>query len=169
MRSGEAVICEDVHNEEDAFQWKAEALKRGFRSIACLPLKNEGGCFGILALYSSEPNAVCADERTLFQELADNLAYSITALRNRAQREVAQDTIVKVAQAVSHGAGKQFYNLLTKNMVAALGATGGVIGKLDRSGHSVETLSFVMDGLIRENIRYPLRGTPCERLGAAQY
>lgn len=169
VRSGLAVITSDVREESDTFHWKAEALKRGIRSIACLPLKDGDLCFGILALYSERPNSVTTEECILFQELADNLAFGICVLRDRIQRETTQSAIIKVAQAVSNSSDKQFYNLLTKNMVAALGATGGILGKIRHEEHTIETLSFVIKGIIQDNIHYSLSGTPCEHLSTARY
>lgn len=169
IRSRQPVIIDDVEDIDDAFVWKAEALRHGFRSIASLPLQNGSETFGFLALYSSEPNSVGSGERTLFQELADNLAYGICTLRNRACQETTQNAIIKVAQAVSNSSGEQFYNLLTKNMVSAMGATGGLVGKLQREDNSIVTLSYALNGVIQENIRYTLRGTPCEQLSSTRY
>ncbi|MBC7980758.1 MAG: PAS domain-containing protein [Armatimonadetes bacterium] len=164
IRSGKAVICEDISKEGSGFFWKDEALRRGFRSLICLPLKDESKCFGFLALISNEINAVSKDEEKLLQELADNLSFGITAIHNREKQERTRDVVVKVAQSVSHGIGKEFYNLLTRNMVESLGATGGLIGKINSQSHSVNTLSFVLNGKFQENIEYTLLNTPCEKV-----
>lgn len=162
IRTGKATICEDILNEGSAFAWKSEALGRDFRSLICLPLRNENTCFGFIALYSTEVNAVGKDEEKLLQELADNVAFGIMAIRNRAREETTRGAIVKTAQTISDEVGSDFYQLLTANMVEALDADGALIGRVDEKNHSVTSLSFMLDGTQHENITYPLRDTPCE-------
>lgn len=164
IRTGKPVICEDIRNEDVRFHWKEEALERGFRSIVCLPLKDGESCFGFISLLSENVNAISADELRLLKELADNVAFGVSALRTNIKQRTMQDTIVKVAQTVSNSAGKQFYQLLTKNMVSALGASAGIIGKIDTETDSLTTFAFVLEGVLQENVTYALRGTPCSEV-----
>ncbi len=164
IRSGKPVICGDILEEDHGFLWKEEALRRGFRSLLCLPLKNGEDCFGFISLLSENVNAIGSDEADLLRELADNVAFGISALRSGNRRKAMQDAIVKVAQAVSHSTGSQFYQLLARNMVDALGASAGIIGRIDPATDSVTTLAYVLDGSLQENLTYPLKGTPCEKV-----
>ena len=47
--------------------------------------------FGILTIYSTEPNAFTPDEMRLLEELAGDLAFGITALRTRTERKQAEE------------------------------------------------------------------------------
>jgi PAS domain S-box-containing protein len=80
VRTGRPCVLEDV-NDPDFLPWRDEALKRGYRSVAALPLLIKGETIGSLNVYSAEPDDFHEEEVTLLQELAGNLAYGITALR----------------------------------------------------------------------------------------
>ena len=80
------------------FFWQAPALARGYRSALFLPLRNESGCFGLLAMYSAKVQNFAADEINLLQELADNVAFAIGSFR---AREVAREAAVKISEQAS--------------------------------------------------------------------
>lgn len=164
IRTGKPVVCADIRNVDAGFHWKEEALERGFRSLVCLPLKEGDTCFGFISLLSENVNAVGTDELNMLRELADNVAFGIGAIRNNIRQKTMQDTIVKVAQTVSGSSGKQFYQLLTKNMASALGASAGIIGRINPDSGSVTTLALVLENVLHENVTYDLKGTPCSRL-----
>ena len=52
-----------------------------------MPLISEGQTFGELAIYSVDADAFDDREVEILKELADDLAFGITALRTRAQRD----------------------------------------------------------------------------------
>jgi len=57
--------------------------KRGYASSIVLPLMAGGKAFGALTIYSKEPDPFSEDEVKLLAELANDLSYSITAIRWR--------------------------------------------------------------------------------------
>ena len=164
IRSGQAVVCENVEADDSFFHWMGAALARGYRSVICLPLRSGERTFGFLGLYGSETRSVGADEIKLLQELADDLALGIGTIRSRLERQRTEDVVLKVAQSASSGTGTEFFNLLTLNMVEALGAHGGLIGSLDEKTLEITTLSFVLEGKLMDNVTYGLAGTPCENV-----
>ncbi|MEW6220639.1 MAG: MASE3 domain-containing protein, partial [Thermodesulfobacteriota bacterium] len=96
VRSGEPVHVEDFVSDPRMAPWRESALAHGFRSGIALPLKDEtAAVFGVLLIYSTEPYAVTAQELCLLEELAADLAFGITVLRNRAGIRRAE----KVTQA----------------------------------------------------------------------
>ncbi len=164
IRGGEAVVCRDMEDPASGIAWREAAQERGYRAVICLPLRDGEKTFGLLALYSAEVNDVREDEIKLLQELADDVAYGIRTLRTRNERRRAGDIVLKVAQAVSTGTGTEFFDLLTINMVEALGAKSGLIGRLNVEDLSITSLSYVLDGAVQENTTYSLYGTPCENV-----
>lgn len=163
IRSGITVVCEDLHDPSAGLFWLEEAISRGYRSIICLPLKDEERTFGLLALYGSDIQIIGKDEIKLLQEMAEDLAFGIRHLRSRQERQRMQDIVLKVSQAVSAGRGENFFQSLTRNLVEALDADGGMIGRLDpESRQSIETRALYINGQFAENIVYNLPGTPCE-------
>ena len=164
IRTGETVVCRDITLESAFFHWLHEASDRGYRSVVCLPLKDGDRVFGMLGLYASDVLQAGDDEINLLRQLADDLAYGIGTLRSRSEMRRTEEIVLKVAQAVSSGTGTEFFDLLTMNMVQALGAHGGLIGCLNPADLSITTLSFVLDGKHEENVTYGLAGTPCENV-----
>ncbi|HEY1123008.1 MAG TPA: PAS domain S-box protein, partial [Haloferula sp.] len=163
IRSGETTVCRDITVEDAFFHWLGEAIDRGYRSVICLPLKDGDRVFGMIGLYASDVLQAGNDEINLLRQLADDLAYGIGTLRSRAEMRRTEEIVVKVAQTISSGVGTEFFDLLTMNMVEALGADGGLIGSLNPD-LSVTTLSFVLNGKREENVTYSLAGTPCENV-----
>ncbi len=164
VRSGKAVVFEDIVGNPAFSYWLSPARERGYRSVVCLPLRDETRAFGVLCLYSGEPHPAGADELKLLQEMANDLAFGIGNIRSRAAQQRTQEVVIKVAQAVSSGTGSEFFDLLTKNMVEAVGADGGLIGRHDPSDNTIETISFVRHGELMPNVTYGLEGTPCEQV-----
>lgn len=93
VRTGRAVVSEDITHEDSGFVWQGAALSRGFRSLICLPLRDESRSFGLLALFGADTRPVKDDEVNLLQELADNLAFGIVTIR---ERKRSHDEIVRL-------------------------------------------------------------------------
>lgn len=96
IRTGKPVAARDIANDPRFEPWREGALKCGYRCALVLPLKADGPVFGALSIFSAEPDAFDARERELLTELADDLAFGIMALRDRATREQA-DQLVRMA------------------------------------------------------------------------
>jgi PAS domain S-box-containing protein len=87
VRSGEISYVQDFTVDSQVVPWRQSILQYGYRSSIVLPLKDESAkVFGILQVYSSEPNALTPDEIQFLEKLANDLAFGITALRNRLER-----------------------------------------------------------------------------------
>jgi PAS domain S-box-containing protein len=97
IRSGKAVVLDDIGRQDAYFKWHEDAQARGYRGVICLPLRDEKRTFGLLGLYSGEINQPGADELGLLQELADDLAFGIGNLRARAEHRKAQQEIARQA------------------------------------------------------------------------
>ena len=88
IRTGRTVCLQDYVTDPRVAPWRAEALRRGFRSGIALPLKNENATvFGSFNIYSSESKAFTAEEIRLLEELSGDLAFGLTVLRARAERK----------------------------------------------------------------------------------
>ncbi len=93
IRSGQAVTAADISKPESGFYWQEAARQRGYRAAVCLPLRSGTRTFGLMALYSSEVDAVGSEESKLLGEMADNLAFGISNLRARLERNRAQEEV----------------------------------------------------------------------------
>jgi PAS domain S-box-containing protein/putative nucleotidyltransferase with HDIG domain len=73
--------------------WYAHASALGFDSLVAMRLCAQGQVIGLLAIFSDRADAFDEAEVSLLQELADDLAYGIRALRERATAEAAQSAL----------------------------------------------------------------------------
>ncbi len=163
IRTGKAIVGPDIFEADSGFHWLEEARTRGYRGVICLPLCQEKSTFGMLALYTGEVLEAGEDELKLLQEMADDLAFGIRHLRNQNEKQRIQDIVLHISQAVSTSGSTEFFELVTRSMIEALDADGGVIGKLGQTDKKhVETLSLILDEERVENVCYHLPGTPCE-------
>lgn len=96
IRSAEAIYIQDFATDPRVAPWRDSALRHGFRSSIALPLKESDGTpFGALMVYSADANAFTPDEIQLLDQLANDLAFGITALRTRTERIKAEESLRK--------------------------------------------------------------------------
>ena len=87
IRTGKPSIACNILLDPDFAPWRESAIQHGYKSNIALPLISEGHAFGELAIYSIATDAFDDREVEILKELADDLAFGITALRTRAQRD----------------------------------------------------------------------------------
>lgn len=166
IRTGKVIFCESSDGRFPL--WMSAARQRSYEAAICLPLSGNGHSMGVVVLLSDRGGPAGMDEMKLLTRMADDLAFGIENIRQRIERQKAQDMVVRVAQAVSSEVGDAFFDSLVFNMVEALGASGGQIGKYLPDIDSVQTLSLVLDGARLENLTYHLDGTPCQQVVSGQ-
>lgn len=106
IRTGVAQVNQDFLTNPLLALWRDAALARGYRSSIALPLKAGGRTFAVLAIYSSLADSFNSQEVALLEELADNLAYGVSALRLRIAHDRAMETLRRSAQEI-----ESLYNL----------------------------------------------------------
>lgn len=90
ISSGKPYVVKNILNDPQVLPWRGEALKRGYASVAALPLISRRGPFGSLSIYTDEADNFHEKELNLLMGLADNIVYGIEALHNRIQRNRAE-------------------------------------------------------------------------------
>lgn len=80
-------IVNDIAADLRMWPWQGEALPRGFRSSIALPLKAEGSVIGCLNIYSTEVECFSEEEGRILLDFANNIAFTVVALRERRRRE----------------------------------------------------------------------------------
>jgi signal transduction histidine kinase len=93
VRTSAPCVIRDTRTDPRFAPWRDEALRRGYASCAGLPLVADGVTLGAITIYAPEPNALDDEELALLQELADNLAYGMMALRTRAAQQQAEELL----------------------------------------------------------------------------
>lgn len=165
IRSGESACVQDFATDPMAAPWRESALQRGYRSSISLPLKNENAItFGILTVYSTEPNFFTLDERRLLEDLAADMAFGIRILRARIERKRVDNALLFVAQRGWQAGGEDFFNALAQFLGEQLDMDYVLIDRIDEEPGMAETVALYAKGSIAPNMRYALKGTPCENV-----
>ncbi len=90
VRNGAVQVTTDIATDPLFVRWREAALARGYRAAAALPLRSGSETLGVLGLFAAEPEAFDAAETHLLQELAEDIAFGMHALRARAARDRAE-------------------------------------------------------------------------------
>jgi PAS domain S-box-containing protein len=90
IRSGRPAVARFIATDPDFAPWREPALQRGYHSSIVLPLLENGTCTGNLNIYSSEPDAFDANEVQLLTQLVADVAFGLSSLRTRAERQKAE-------------------------------------------------------------------------------
>ena len=101
IRTGKPCHCKNMLTDPAFAPWREQALERGYASSLVLPLLAGGTAFGAVSIYSKQPDPFSEDEVRLLSELSDDLAYGITALRVRVERERAEHRSELLADTAS--------------------------------------------------------------------
>jgi two-component system, cell cycle sensor histidine kinase and response regulator CckA len=121
IRENRICVISDTRNDPRFGPWREAALARGFTAVIALPLRVREEALGILAIYSEQPGSFESLEVELLTEIADNLAYGVTAIRSRADG-------VRVTAALREAEGK--YRQLVEQVPAiSYVAEAGVHGR----------------------------------------
>lgn len=108
IRTKKPSVVKNVYASPSFAPWQNEAIKRGYASVISLPLITNNDAFGVLTIYSEKADVFDEGEITLLQELADDLAFGITSIRSRIEREHAEEALLeseerlRLAQQVAH-------------------------------------------------------------------
>ncbi len=81
IRDGRTVVMRDATTDPTFAPWRELAQHEGLRSMAVMPLWDGNGIFGVLVVYSGQPDAFDEKEQNLLTELAGDIAYCINNLR----------------------------------------------------------------------------------------
>ena len=87
VRTGELDVCEDMQTDPKFKPWREEALKRGYHSSIGIPIINNEKVLGAITIYSEETNPFSREEKELLKELSDDVAYGITTIRLKTEKE----------------------------------------------------------------------------------
>ncbi len=83
IRENQACVIADIASDARFVPWRKRALERGYEAMIALPLRVAGQAFGALGIYSAQKGSFERSEVELLTEMANNLAYGITAIRSQ--------------------------------------------------------------------------------------
>ncbi len=103
IRTSDLCWIDDIATDPRFRPWRDEALRRGYGSALALPLKSDGTAFGALTLYAGRPDAFDEQTRLQFSDLANDLAYGVTAIRTRADRARVEAELRRIEAYLEEG------------------------------------------------------------------
>src|SRR4029077_18101658 len=80
MRTGEAVLCEDIAQFPHAIDGRGKLIAAGVHSLACLPLKVDNTPVGAFLFGTRQSDVITRDELLLLEEVAANLSFALQYL-----------------------------------------------------------------------------------------
>src|ERR1035437_5944127 len=95
IRENRIHVVADTATDPTFIPWREAALQRGYAAVIGLPLRVAGSAFGVLAIYSEQVGSFESSEVELLTEMANNLAYGITALRSREEGKRATAALLE--------------------------------------------------------------------------
>lgn len=93
IRTGRTYISQNILTDEIYAPWIDAGTQRGYASSISLPLISDDKPLGALNIYSVQSDAFNEDEVRLLTELANDLAYGITALRTQIERQQVEESL----------------------------------------------------------------------------
>jgi PAS domain S-box-containing protein len=156
IREGVTQVNQNFQTNPKMEPWRASALSRGYQSSIALPLKDDGSIFGALTVYSTSPDAFDEEEVELMNELADDLAFGVTVLRVRAERNKAQEQVREMA----------LFPTLNPDVVMRVDASG----RIEKTNPAADQMGFYVGAQIKEILPdlLDLDLTACIATGDAQ-
>ena len=97
IREKRTVVCNDVENDPRLAAWREETSKRGFRSAAGFPIRNNGDVIGCFVLYSGDVGFFNTEEVTLLEEMASDISFALKQMEVAAQRHRAEEQNERLA------------------------------------------------------------------------
>ncbi|MBI4665480.1 MAG: PAS domain S-box protein [Nitrospinae bacterium] len=108
VSSGAPVICNSIISETRFPEWAVVSLKQGYKSVVCLPLRDNGNVLGAIALYSGAENVFNEKEMEILSELTGDLAFGVLTLKTRAGKMMAEESVMSVAKFPSENPNPVF-------------------------------------------------------------
>ncbi|AUX10097.1 multi-sensor signal transduction histidine kinase [Halalkaliarchaeum desulfuricum] len=76
VKNREVAVMQNIPEDPEYEPWREEALERGYRSSAAVPIVYEDTLYGVLNVYSDRIRAFDERERELLSNLGDTIAHS---------------------------------------------------------------------------------------------
>ncbi|QZX99127.1 PAS domain S-box protein [Halobaculum rubrum] len=88
VRTRDLEVMQQIPESDEYEPWREDALERGYRSSAAVPLVYDYTMYGVLNVYADRTHAFDEQERELLGELAEDIAYALSQaeIRSRQRR-----------------------------------------------------------------------------------
>ncbi len=151
IRMGKPCIVRDILNDSNFVSWRSEASRYGYASAIAVPLISEGQAIGVLNVYAADLSAFESDEIKLLTELADNVAYALSALRSRKERQRMLSTFKEMITALQESEKK--YRILIEQASDGIFIFDHLENIIDVNSMACQMLDFTREEFLRLSMR----------------
>jgi PAS domain S-box-containing protein len=103
LETGEVQVVQNVPEDDTFAPWREQALERGYRSAAAIPLRYRETVYGVLCVYADRANAFDAREQAVLAELGETIGHAINAAESK--KALLSDEVVEVEFEIYDGEG----------------------------------------------------------------
>lgn len=132
VRENRLCVVVDAERDPSFEPWREAAVKRGYAAVIALPLRVANLPFGVLMIYSDQAGSFDSSEVELLTEMANNLAFGITAIRSQEEG--------KRATAALREAEAKYRQLVEQVPAISYVAEAGVRGRFLYLSPQVKTI-----------------------------
>ena len=94
VREGKVVICDDIATTSVMLpHHREEALKRGYRSFAAIPLKLDGKVIGTFCIYAGDEGFFSSSESKLLTEIGGDVSFAMDAFATEKKHKQLEITL----------------------------------------------------------------------------
>ena len=95
IKTGRVQVVQDVHEDPVSKPWHEFARRTGYQSICSLPLMKDDRVIGTLNVHAQSKGLFIGEEIELLEEVTNDIAYAISATRERERRKQAEEALRK--------------------------------------------------------------------------
>ena len=94
VQAVDPVVINELLADPPHDDWRDAALKRGYRSLICVPLLYGDSLYGTLTAYSDKSGQIDEMEQRVLMELGETIGHAINAVESK--RALVSDTVVEL-------------------------------------------------------------------------
>ena len=93
IREGRCIICQDIATDPRMAPWREQAMQRGYRSSAAVPIRRKNQLVGVLTVYAADPQGFDDDDQKLLDEIGQDISYALDSMDAEVERKQAEDKL----------------------------------------------------------------------------
>ena len=102
IREGRCTISQDIASDPSMTPWREQALQRGYRSSASVPIREKGDPIGALTVYASNSLGFSDDDQNLLNEIGQDISYAIDTIDTENERKQAEEVLRETSEHLTY-------------------------------------------------------------------